>query len=53
MIATWMTANVAHWIIPGQRKVIASMRAGEKPDPVHGQRGKQRSVHNTWSGCRC
>ena len=50
MIATWMTANVAHWIIPGQRKVIASMRAGEKPDPVHGQRGKQRSVHNTWFG---
>jgi uncharacterized membrane protein len=50
MIATWMTANVAMWIIPGQRKVIAQMRAGEKPDPIHGQRGKQRSVHNTWFG---
>jgi uncharacterized membrane protein len=50
MLATMMTANVAHWIIPGQRKVIAQMRAGEKPDPIHGQRGKQRSVHNTWFG---
>jgi uncharacterized membrane protein len=49
-IATLMTGNVAHWIIPGQRKVIAQMRAGQKPDPVHGQRGKQRSVHNTWFG---
>ncbi|MFN3861478.1 MAG: urate hydroxylase PuuD [Roseateles sp.] len=49
-LATLMTANVAHWIIPGQRKVIAQMRAGHKPDPLHGQRGKQRSVHNTYFG---
>ena len=49
-LATLMTANVAHWIIPGQKKVIAQMRAGHKPDPIHGQRGKQRSVHNTWFG---
>ena len=49
-LATMMTANVAHWIIPGQKKVIAQMRAGQKPDPVHGQRGKQRSVHNTYFG---
>ena len=48
MLATMMTANVAHWIIPGQRKVIAQMRAGQKADPIHGQRGKQRSVHNTY-----
>ena len=49
-LATMMTANVAHWIIPGQKKVIAQMRAGQKPDPIYGQRGKQRSVHNTWFG---
>jgi uncharacterized membrane protein len=49
-LATMMTANVAHWIIPGQKKVIAQMRAGQKPDPLHGQRGKQRSVHNTYFG---
>ncbi|MFG6443161.1 urate hydroxylase PuuD [Roseateles sp. LKC17W] len=49
-LATLMTANVAHWIIPGQKKVIAQMRAGQAPDPIHGQRGKERSVHNTWFG---
>ena len=48
MIATTMSANVFVWIIPGQRKVIAQMRAGEPVDPIHGQRGKQRSVHNTY-----
>src|SRR6478735_460816 len=39
---------VVFWIIPGQRKIIASMKAGTPVDPVHGQRGKQRSVHNTY-----
>jgi len=49
-LATMMTANVAHWIIPGQKKVIAQMRAGQTPDPIFGARGKQRSVHNTYFG---
>jgi uncharacterized membrane protein len=48
MMATSMSANVFFWIIPGQRKVIAQLRAGEPVDPVHGQRAKQRSVHNTY-----
>ena len=48
MMATTMSANVFFWIIPGQRKVIAQMKAGEKVDPLHGQRAKQRSVHNTY-----
>lgn len=48
MLATAMSANVLFWIIPGQRKVVAALRAGRAPDPVHGQRGKQRSVHNTY-----
>jgi uncharacterized membrane protein len=48
MMATSMTANVFFWIIPGQRKVIAQLRAGQAPDPIHGIRGKQRSVHNTY-----
>lgn len=47
-MATAMSANVFFWIIPGQRKVVAQLRAGEPVDPVHGQRGKQRSVHNTY-----
>ena len=48
MMATAMSANVLFWIIPGQRQVIASIKAGQPVDPVHGQRGKQRSVHNTY-----
>ena len=48
MIATAMSANVFFWIIPGQKKVIASIKAGAPVDPIHGKRGKQRSVHNTY-----
>jgi uncharacterized membrane protein len=28
--------------------VVQAIKAGEPPDPVHGWRGKQRSVHNTY-----
>lgn len=48
MIGTIMVANVAMVIIPGQRKMVEAMRAGLTPDPVHGIRGKQRSVHNNY-----
>ena len=52
MIATAMSANVFFWIIPGQRKVVAAMTSGEKVEPgalaIHGKRGKQHSVHNTY-----
>jgi uncharacterized membrane protein len=48
MIATAMSANVFFWVIPGQKKVVASIQAGQPPDPIHGERGKQRSVHNTY-----
>jgi len=48
MIGTIMVANVLMVIIPGQRKVVDTMRAGGKPDPVYGIRGKQRSVHNNY-----
>ncbi len=48
MIATSMSANVFFWIIPGQRKVVAALKAGQPVDPLHGQRAKQRSVHNTY-----
>jgi uncharacterized membrane protein len=48
MIATAMSANVFFWIIPGQKKVVAAIEAGQPVDPIHGQRGKQRSVHNTY-----
>ena len=48
MMATAMSANVFFWIIPGQRTVISQIKAGQPVDPIHGQRGKQRSVHNTY-----
>ena len=48
MLATAMSANVFVWIIPGQRKVVAQLQAGQAVDPVYGWRAKQRSVHNTY-----
>ncbi|MEP7280725.1 MAG: urate hydroxylase PuuD [Rubrivivax sp.] len=48
MLATAMSANVLIVIIPGQRRVVAALRDGREPDPVHGRRGKQRSLHNTY-----
>ena len=48
LIGTIMAANVLMVIIPGQRKVVADLVAGRQPDPIHGQRGKQRSTHNNY-----
>jgi len=48
MIATAMSANVLFVIIPGQRTTVADLREGRPVNPVHGQRAKQRSVHNTY-----
>lgn len=47
-IGTIMAANVFLVIIPNQRKIIASLVAGETPDPRFGAEGKQRSLHNTY-----
>jgi uncharacterized membrane protein len=48
VLGTIMVANVAHVIIPGQRRMLAQIRAGREPDPRPGQLGKMRSVHNTY-----
>lgn len=48
LIGTIMTANVAHNIIPNQRKAVAQMLAGETPDPSYGKQAKQRSLHNNY-----
>ncbi len=47
-IGTIMAANVFFVIIPGQRRMVEAMRAGLKPNPLDGLRGKQRSVHNNY-----
>nr|WP_315248431.1 urate hydroxylase PuuD [uncultured Duganella sp.] len=48
LIGTIMVGNVLMLIIPGQRKMVEAMTAGRTPDPVHGQKAKQRSVHNNY-----
>ena len=48
MMGTMMVGNVLMVIIPGQRKMVAAMSAGQTPDPIYGKRGKQRSVHNNY-----
>lgn len=48
MLATLMSANVLMVIIPGQKRMVAALAAGRAPNPLDGQRGKQRSVHNTY-----
>lgn len=47
-IGTTMAANVFMVIIPNQRKIVAALMKGERPDPRHGAMGKQRSLHNTY-----
>lgn len=47
-VGTIMVASVAMVIIPGQRKMVDAMMRGETPDPIHGKRGKQRSMHNNY-----
>jgi uncharacterized membrane protein len=48
MLGTIMAANVLLVIIPSQRQLVLAKERGEVPDPVHGLRGKQRSVHNNY-----
>lgn len=47
-LGTIMVANVFFVIIPGQRELVRAKKENREPDPIHGQRGKQRSVHNTY-----
>ena len=48
ILGTIMSANVAHVIIPGQRRMVRAVSEGREPDPKDGAMGKQRSVHNTY-----
>ncbi len=46
MIGTIMVSNVAHVIVPGQRKMIAQTLAGVPVDTGPGKLAKYRSTHN-------
>jgi uncharacterized membrane protein len=48
ILGTIMVANVLMVIIPGQKKVVASLIANKTPDPKHGMIAKQRSLHNNY-----
>ena len=48
MLGTMMVANVFVHIIPGQKRMVEQIRAGEAVDGRPGMIGKQRSVHNTY-----
>ena len=48
MLGTIMVANVFFVIIPGHRAIVRAKEMETEPDPVHGLRGKQRSVHNNY-----
>lgn len=48
MLGTIMVGNVFFVIIPGQKDLVKTKQEGLEPDPIHGVRGKQRSVHNTF-----
>lgn len=48
MLGTMMSANVFFHIIPGQKRMVEQIRAGQPVDSMPGIIGKQRSVHNTY-----
>jgi uncharacterized membrane protein len=48
MIGTIMVTNVAHVIIPSQKRLVAAKRDGTPLDPALGLEAKRRSVHNNY-----
>ncbi|MDB1124075.1 urate hydroxylase PuuD [Vibrio algarum] len=48
LIGSIMVNNVWHKIIPGQRKMVAQVAAGQAVDPAPGLEGKRRSIHNNY-----
>jgi uncharacterized membrane protein len=48
LIGTIMAASVFFVIIPNQKKVVADLVAGRRPDPALGAQAGQRSLHNNY-----
>ena len=48
LIGTIMAVSVFAVIIPNQKKVVADLLAGRKPDPALGKQARQRSLHNNY-----
>lgn len=48
ILGTLMVGNVAHVIIPGERRMARAKSEAREPDPGDVQRGRQRRMHNTY-----
>jgi uncharacterized membrane protein len=48
ILATLMTANIAHVIVPAQKRRLASLRAGQKGDPIDAGNAATRALHNQY-----
>jgi uncharacterized membrane protein len=49
MLGTVMASNVFFRIIPNQKRMLASTKAGEPVDATHGLKAKNRSTHNHYA----
>ena len=48
LLATIMAANIAHGIVPAQKRRLASLRAGQKADPDDAKTAGTRALHNQY-----
>jgi uncharacterized membrane protein len=48
ILGTIMAANVAHVLVPNQRRMLAAVRAGEAPDEQRLAASRQRALHNNY-----
>jgi uncharacterized membrane protein len=48
MLGTLMAGNVAHVIMPAQRKLVGAVEQGGQPDPAPAKKAKERSIHNNY-----
>jgi uncharacterized membrane protein len=48
LLATMMTANIAHVIVPAQKRRLATLRAGQPGDPEDARDAATRALHNQY-----
>ncbi len=48
IIGTIMAANVAHYLVPNQRRMLEAIRKGEAPEEARFAISRQRALHNNY-----
>lgn len=48
ILGTIMAANVAHYLVPNQRRMLEALRKGEAPDEARFAISRQRALHNNY-----